>query len=306
MIGALNLPTRPFYATSSGATLGGPIKQDKAFFFFSYSGLRQITSSFLSGARVPTALERAGNFTASATKPTDPATNAPFVCNGVTNVICPNRIDAVARKIIDTYIPLSNVTLPNGNAGWQGNIPTPFNFNEYLGKMDYQLNAAHRLSVSYFNTGGTSTTKGAPNVPWASRIPRGGNIVSTPRRLGHRPERSIGWLTFSDFGGRETAPRPRFDLGSLFTIRAPNLPQITVTGYFTLDNKSAAQWPALYLTRRLQLDQGQSLAQVGGDLLTGHQQTLLNNYGFRFNAGSTARVAGPGVTAAAGNAFADS
>jgi hypothetical protein len=36
------------------------------------------------------------------------------------------------------------------------------------------------------------------------------------------------------------------------------------------------------------------------------QQTLLNNYGvFTFNANSTARVAGGGVTAAAGNAFAD-
>ena len=105
------LARAPFHRNQFGGTLGGPIKQDKAFFFFSYSGLRQITSAFLSGARVPTALERAGNFTASATKPTDPATNAPFVCNGVTHVICPNRIDPVARKIIDNYIPVSNVTL---------------------------------------------------------------------------------------------------------------------------------------------------------------------------------------------------
>src|SRR5258705_5725833 len=110
------LTRSPFHRNQVGATLGGPIKQDKAFFFFSYSGLRQITSSFLSGARVPTALERAGNFTASATKPTDPATNAPFVCNGVTNVICANRIDPVARKIIVSYISLSNVIHPNCNA----------------------------------------------------------------------------------------------------------------------------------------------------------------------------------------------
>src|SRR5882724_542902 len=124
------LARAPFHRNQVGATFGGPIKKDKAFFFISYSGLRQATSTFLSGARVPTALERAGNFTASATKPTDPATNAAFVCNGVTNVICPNRIDPVARKIIDNYIPLSNVTLSTGNAGWQGNIPTPYNFNE--------------------------------------------------------------------------------------------------------------------------------------------------------------------------------
>ena len=75
-------------------------------------------------------------------------------------MICPNRLDPVAMKIIDTYIPLSNVPSPMATPGWQGNIPTPYNFDEYLGKVDYQLNDAHRLSVSYFNTGGTSTTKG--------------------------------------------------------------------------------------------------------------------------------------------------
>src|SRR6185503_3208047 len=103
------LARAPFHRNQFGGTIGGPIKRDKTFFFFSYSGLRQTTSSFLSGAIVPTALERVGNFTASATKPTDPATNLAFVCNGVQNVICPNRQDLVAVKIINTYIPTANV-----------------------------------------------------------------------------------------------------------------------------------------------------------------------------------------------------
>src|SRR6185369_3282221 len=65
------LERAPFHRNQFGGTIGGPIVKDKAFFFFSYSGLRQATSTFLSGARVPTALERIGNFTASPTKPTD-------------------------------------------------------------------------------------------------------------------------------------------------------------------------------------------------------------------------------------------
>src|SRR5207237_2215854 len=65
------LARAPFHRNQFGATLGGPIKHDKAFFFFSYSGLRQATSTFLSGAVVPTALERTGNFTASGTKPVE-------------------------------------------------------------------------------------------------------------------------------------------------------------------------------------------------------------------------------------------
>ena len=311
------LARAPFHRNQFGATLGGPIKQDKAFFFFSYSGLRQITSSFLSGARVPTALERAGNFTASATKPTDPATNAPFVCNGVTNVICANRIDPVARKIIDSYIPLSNITLPNGNAGWQGNIPTPYNFNEYLGKVDYQLNNAHRLTVSYFNTGGTSTTKGgSPNVPWSVQDStwRQHSVNASDVWIISAAKINQVWLTFSrNFGGRINSPATSLtDLGSLFTIQGtPNLPQITVTGYFTLGQQIGGPIAGtnFYSARDVfSWIKGNHSLKLGGEISLNKdiQQTLLNNYGvFTFNAGSTARVAAPGVTAAAGNALAD-
>jgi outer membrane receptor protein involved in Fe transport len=311
------LARAPFHRNQFGGTVGGPIKKDKAFFFFSYSGLRQATSTFLSGARVPTALERIGNFTASATKPTDPATNAPFVCNGVTNVICPNRQDPVAVKIITNYIPVSNVTLSTGNAGWQGNIATPFNFDEYLGKVDYQLNSAHRLSVSYFNTGGTSTTKGgSPNVPWSLQdstwrqhsVNASDVWVLSPTKVNQV------WLTFSrNFGGRINTPATSLtDLGSQFTIQGtPNLPQITVTGYFTLGQQIGGPTAGtnFYSARDVfSWIKGNHSLKLGGELSLNKdiQQTLLNNYGvFTFNANSTARVAGGGVTAAAGNAFAD-
>ena len=49
------LAKAPYHRNQFGGTIGGPIKKDKAFFFFSYAGLRQATSTFLSGARVPTA-----------------------------------------------------------------------------------------------------------------------------------------------------------------------------------------------------------------------------------------------------------
>src|SRR6266403_2683974 len=311
------LARAPFHRNQFGGTIGGPIKHDKAFFFVSYSGLRQATSTFLGGARVPTARERAGNFTASATKPTDPATNAAFVCNGVTNVICANRIDPVARKIIDNYIPLSNVTLSNGNAGWQGNIPTPFNSNEYLGKMDYQLNAAHRLSVSYFNTGGTSTTKGgSPNVPWSVQNStwRQHSVNASDVWIISPAKVNQVWLTFSrNFGGRINSPATSLtDLGSAFTIQGtPNLPQITVTGYFTLGQQIGGPIAGtnFYSARDVfSWIKGNHSLKLGGELSLNKdiQQTLLNNYGvFTFNAGATARVVAPDVTAAAGNALAD-
>jgi outer membrane receptor protein involved in Fe transport len=311
------LARAPFHRNQFGGTVGGPIKKDKAFFFFSYSGLRQATSTFLSGARVPTALERAGNFTASATKPTDPATNGPFVCNGVTNVICPNRQDLVALKIINDFIPASNVTLSTGNAGWQGNISTPYNFDEYLGKVDYQVTADHRLSVSYFNTGGTSTTRGGNgNLPWSLQnstwrqhsVNASDVWVLSPTKVNQV------WLTFSrNFGGRINTPATSLtDLGSQFTIQGtPNLPQITVTGYFTLGQQIGGPTAGtnFYSARDVfSWIKGNHSLKLGGEISLNKdiQQTLLNNYGvFTFNANSTARVAGGGVTAAAGNAFAD-
>ena len=311
------LAKAPFHRNQFGATLGGPIKHDKAFFFFSYSGLRQATSTFLSGARVPTALERIGNFTASGTKPTDPATNGPFVCNGVQNVICPGRMDPVAVKIINDFIPLSNVTNANGTAGWQGNLATPYNFDEYLGKVDYQLNAAHRLTVSYFNTGGTSTTKaGSPNVPWSLQNStwRQHSVNASDVWIISASKINQVWLTFSrNFGGRINVPATSLtDLGSSFFIQGtPNLPQITVTGYFTLGEQIGGPIAGtnFYSARDVfSWIKGNHSLKLGGEISLNKdiQQTLLNNYGvFTFNANSTARVAGPGVTAAAGNAFAD-
>src|SRR5881394_1730562 len=289
------LARAPFHRNQFGGTLGGPIKHDKAFFFVSYSGLRQATSTFLSGAVVPTALERTGNFTASGTKPVDPATGLAFVCNGVTNVICPNRLDPVAMKIINNYIPLSNAA---GNK-WQGNIPTPYNFDEYLGKADYQLSAAHHLNFSYFNTGGTSTTKaGNPNVPWSLQDSTWRQHSANASDVWIISAAKINqvWFTFSrNFGGRINRPATSLtDLGSSFFIQGtPNLPQITVTGFFTLGEQIGGPVAGtnFYSARDVfSWIKGRHSLKLGGEISLNKdiQQTLLNNYGvFTFNNGTT-------------------
>ena len=64
--GAPNLKAgkAPYHRNQFGGTVGGPIKHDKAFFFFSYAGLRQVAGAAVTGAVVPTAAERLGDFTA--------------------------------------------------------------------------------------------------------------------------------------------------------------------------------------------------------------------------------------------------
>ena len=285
------LPRSPFHRNQFGGAIGGPIKRDKTFFFFSYSGLRQTTSSFLNGAVVPTALERAGNFTASGTKPIDPATGAAFTCNGVTNVICPGRIDPVAAKIINDYIPLSNVA---GNK-WQGNVPSPFNSNDFLVKLDHQLNSAHRLTFSYFETSGDNTVKaGGGNLPWATQQFkwRQHNVNASDVWIISASKINQVWLTYTrNFGGRLNLPATSLgDLGSKFTIQGtPSLPQITVTGFFTLTNSIGGPTAGtnFYSLRDVfSWSKGSHALKLGGELSLNKdiQQTLLNNYGvFTFN-----------------------
>jgi outer membrane receptor protein involved in Fe transport len=285
----------PFHRNQFGATIGGPIKHDKTFFFFSYSGLRQTTSSFLSGAIVPTALERIGDFTASATKPVDPATGKAFVCNGVTNLICANRLDPVAMKIINTYIPLSNVA----GSKWQGNVPSPFDSNEGLVKVDHQLNAAHSLTLSYFDTGGTNTVKaGTGNLPWASQQFnwRQHNVNLSDVWIISSSKINQAWVTYTrNFGGRLNLPATSLtDLGSSAIIQGtPSLPQITVSGFFTLTNAIGGPIAGtnFYSVRDVfSWIKGRHSLKLGGELSLNKdiQQTLLNNYGvFTFNNGAT-------------------
>lgn len=289
------LEKAPFHRNQFGGTIGGPIKHDKTFFFFSYSGLRQTTSTFLNGAVVPTALERAGDFSTSGTKPTDPATGATFVCNGVVGKICPNRLDPVALKIINDYIPLSNVA---GNK-WQGNVPSPFNTDEFLTKVDHQLNAEHRLTATYFTTAGTNTVKaGSGNLPWGSQQFkwRQHNVnLSDVWIIGSDKINQV-WLTYTNnFGGRLNLPATSLtDLGSAFTIQgAPSLPQITVSGFFTLTNAIGGPTAGtnFYAVRDVfSWNKGAHSIKFGGELSLNKdiQETLLNNYGvFTFNNGAT-------------------
>ena len=285
------LDSPPFDRKQFGGVVGGPLQKDKTFFFASYSGLRQTNNTFLNTAVVPTALERSGDFTASATKPIDPATGQVFSCNGVVGVICANRIDPVAAKIINTYVPVSNVP---GNI-WQGYVPSPFDSNEMLVKVEHQLNDAHRLSGSYFITSGTNTVAaGTGNLPWASQQfnwkQHNVNLSDTWVISNNRINQ--GWFSFTrNFGGRLNLPQTSLaDLGSAFNIQgAPSLPQITVSGFFTLTNAIGGPTAGgnFYSARDVySWTRERQAIKIGGELSYNKtiQDTLLNNYGvFTFN-----------------------
>jgi len=285
------LPRPPLERNQFGATLGGPIRQNRAFFFTTYSGLRQTSQNFLNTAIVPTALERAGDFTMSKTIPTDPATGKAFECNGVVGVICAGRLDKVAAKIVGEYIPLANMP---GNI-WQGYVPSPYDTDEVLFKVDHQVNDAHRLSGSYFlTTGATTVRAGTGNLPWAQQeftwTQHNLNVSDTWVMSSSKINQA--WVSFNrNFGGRNQVPDTSLtDLGSSALIQgAPSLPHIAVSGYFTLSNaiggpKAGGDFWSVrdvfsWTTTRHAI-------KLGGEVSYNEtvQDTLLNNYGvFTFN-----------------------
>lgn len=232
----------PYHRNQFGATVGGPIKRDKAFFFFSYGGLRQTTGQLLNGAVVPTALERIGDFTQSAIKPNIPGTNTPFAgTNSSANCATPKvgciptaSLDPTAANIIKTYVPLSNAP----NNGYVGNYTTPTTEDEYLGKYDQQIGTKDHLFGSYFTIKSVSGAYGGGNIPYMinqSNARQQDLNISDVHTISATKANQV-WLTLTRVaGGRVNLPTISVgDLGSSFTIQGPKaLPELTVSGYFS-------------------------------------------------------------------------
>jgi Carboxypeptidase regulatory-like domain len=146
-----------------GGTVGGPIFRNKAFFFFAYEGLRQITPDVVTTS-VPTAAQRSGDFSQtlnasgalltiydpSSTVP-DPSSPGNYIRTAFPgNKIPQARLDPVALAI-EKYFPAANQT---GNPGTGlnnfifsgGNIQHTNNFS---GRGDYQLNANTQIMGRY-------------------------------------------------------------------------------------------------------------------------------------------------------------
>lgn len=278
----------PLDRNQYGAAGGGPISRDKTFFFGSYSGLRQEETYYRNSAIVPTALERAGNFSQSATKPRDPSTGQAFPGD----IIPGGRLDAAALTIQDRYVPASN--LPNNF--YEVRAPDPLETDEASVKVDHHLSERHGIAVSYFYLKGNDTQplSGSGNIPWVDRDfkwTQHNLNVSDQWTLTPSMINQIKVTYTRQFGGRVNSPDISLgDLNSKFTIQGPpTLPRLTVSGYFTGQAQIAgpdAGSNYFAVKDSLSVSKGRHWLKFGGEISYEKivHDTLLDNYGvFTFN-----------------------
>jgi hypothetical protein len=137
-----NEPKPKYLRNQFGGSFGGPIKHDRTFFFGDYEGTRG-REGITRITNVPTALERAGDFSQSLFgAPIDPFTGLPFSGGVIPDI----RINAVGRDIAALY-PLPNRNIPLQNFV---SSPTQRDRNDsFDARVDHRLKQNADLTFRY-------------------------------------------------------------------------------------------------------------------------------------------------------------
>ena len=130
-------PAPPFHENQFGGALGGPIVKSRTFFFVNYEGqvIRQSLAHIFS---VPTAAERAGNFSGLAVID-DPVSHLPFAGNVITEPLSTAAVALLAK------VPLPN--LPGNANNLLSVAGQSTNTNQYNARLDHQFSVADTASA---------------------------------------------------------------------------------------------------------------------------------------------------------------
>lgn len=218
-----------------GGALGGPVKKDKLFIFGSYQGLRDHREAQTVQAFVPSAAERSGDFTHSASplsNPVDTLTGKPMTDGSGAPCVAGNRVSAgcispVTKKLLG-YIPES----PTGSIVSLSGSPRQDDL--FIVRGDYNLSSRHRIFGHFFyDHNSRSNPFSGGNVPdWLSEsfsmdgrhVVVNDTYTFTPTLLN---QATFSWLR-SDSGEFQNQTRPPSDLGI-------NMPMYTPTGTTSFD-----------------------------------------------------------------------
>lgn len=315
----------PYNQHRFGATVGGPVRKNKDFFFGSFGGFRFINYADHSGS-LPSDAQIAGNFAENLPLPGEQAncTTAPnaaantgvrfLVCNPATRTpYAGNRLPSVDPTAVNilNYIKANLPARQPVRSGdtrytYRTRSATPQSNEEYLVKTDHQIGGAHRVTLSYFLLNyKTLQDLGGFLQPWSysNYANKQQNANASDVWTVSNNTVNQAWVSYTrQNGGRNPVPgnSTLADFGSDFgVVGTPSRPNISVGGVEGFTLAQAITGPKagtnLYSVRDvLTTTHGRHSIYLGGEgaLEKDFQQTTLNNYGtFTFstaNAGTAA------------------
>ncbi len=169
-----------------GGRIGGHALRNRLFFFSAYDAYRYSANTSPTYATIPTLAERNGDFSAyqpiydptSTDCSTGNCTRSQVSYNGMSNVLNPAQISAVAGKLQSLLPTPTNSNLTNN---YLGSFPTSQTTWAIDNKVDWNINENHRLSaVVAFDEQGTPRAVGygnplplpyEPSYIWHSKNP---------------------------------------------------------------------------------------------------------------------------------------
>jgi len=141
-----------------GASLGGPIRRDRTFFFANYEGTRRRSGLTSADSIVPHVTERTGDFSARRDLILiDPLTRQPMAGN----IIPASRIDPIARRVA-SFWPEPNVAgndpsrAPSNN--YVRNISDILSRNFFTTRVDHYASSKDRIYGRFIRVWGPLTT----------------------------------------------------------------------------------------------------------------------------------------------------
>jgi len=202
-----------------GGTIGGPIKRDKTFFFYSFESLREINPAATS-AVVPTLAQRA------------------------------SIKDPIAANLVQFY-PLPTVTsAPAGTTNFVGNVPNSTKDSTDFIRVDHSFSDRDKLSGHYINYMGTTTSGGTlPTTGGSSNKPNQQNAdlsethtfsptFLTELRLGFSRNKTHFDTQDANLNAQTILPGVPGVVNGTTNPQDAGIPTVSITGYATLGTAS--------------------------------------------------------------------